>query len=298
MTDAPAASRTCCSPPPSCSRRVAVVLPASPTSAQADRRLVHRVGHGHPVVHRPGRHRDPGRAATRSRSTSRRPRTSAAARRSTSPGTAPSRPAASSATRTPPTAATRSTPSSCCSAAASNRHRAEGPGRGHAGDLLDPDRRRSATSPRPRTRPSWRLDAYASAEDRAAVVGAPDPLPGRVRRRSAEPLTARWLPFRAAGGDGLLRRTRPRTPAARRWRRSPTAPRPAGCRATRRTASPARTATARPTSPSGPPPRTLAGLLGHGLLLAGRRADRRRQLRRLGHQAARGSRRRRRPARR
>jgi len=48
--------------------------------------------------------------------------------------------------------------------------------------------------------PSWRMDAYASAEDRAAVVGEPDPLPAECADL-APPLTARWLPFRAAGGD-------------------------------------------------------------------------------------------------
>ena len=48
--------------------------------------------------------------------------------------------------------------------------------------------------------PSWRFDAYASAADREAVVGAPDQLPASCEQLS-EPLTARWLPFRAAGGE-------------------------------------------------------------------------------------------------
>ncbi len=48
--------------------------------------------------------------------------------------------------------------------------------------------------------PAWRADAYASAEDRGAVVGAPDPLPEECEGLAA-PLTARWLPFRAAGGQ-------------------------------------------------------------------------------------------------
>ena len=47
--------------------------------------------------------------------------------------------------------------------------------------------------------PSWRMDAYAPAEDRAAVVGAPVPVPDACADLS-QPLTARWLPFRAAGG--------------------------------------------------------------------------------------------------
>jgi hypothetical protein len=48
--------------------------------------------------------------------------------------------------------------------------------------------------------PSWRFDAYAEAQDRGAVVGAPDPLPAPCANISS-PLTARWLPFRAAGGE-------------------------------------------------------------------------------------------------
>lgn len=48
--------------------------------------------------------------------------------------------------------------------------------------------------------PSWRMDAYATAEERGPVVGRPDPLPGECAEIS-EPLTARWLPFRAAGGE-------------------------------------------------------------------------------------------------
>jgi hypothetical protein len=48
--------------------------------------------------------------------------------------------------------------------------------------------------------PSWRMDAYAPPEDRAPVVGAPDPLPVECADIS-KPLTARWLPFRAASGE-------------------------------------------------------------------------------------------------
>jgi len=48
--------------------------------------------------------------------------------------------------------------------------------------------------------PAWRTDAYASPEDRAAVVGAPQPVPDACAKLS-QPLTARWLPFRAASGE-------------------------------------------------------------------------------------------------
>lgn len=48
--------------------------------------------------------------------------------------------------------------------------------------------------------PSWRFDAYAKAGDRQPIVGRPDPLP-RECAQVSEPLTARWLPFRAAGGE-------------------------------------------------------------------------------------------------
>jgi len=48
--------------------------------------------------------------------------------------------------------------------------------------------------------PAWRFDAFAAAADRGAVVGAPDPLPDPCAELS-EPLTARWLPFRAADGQ-------------------------------------------------------------------------------------------------
>ncbi|WP_244931304.1 hypothetical protein [Nocardioides sp. W7] len=48
--------------------------------------------------------------------------------------------------------------------------------------------------------PSWRFDAFAPAAERAAVVGQPDPLPTACAGLS-DPLTARWLPFRAAGGE-------------------------------------------------------------------------------------------------
>lgn len=47
--------------------------------------------------------------------------------------------------------------------------------------------------------PAWRFDAYESAADREAIVGAPDPLP-KACAAVSEPLTARWLPFRAEGG--------------------------------------------------------------------------------------------------
>lgn len=48
--------------------------------------------------------------------------------------------------------------------------------------------------------PSWRFDAFAAAADRRAVVGAPDPLPSECAT-VGQPLTARWLPFRAVDGD-------------------------------------------------------------------------------------------------
>lgn len=48
--------------------------------------------------------------------------------------------------------------------------------------------------------PSWRFDAYAKPGDREAIVGRPDQLPEECAQVS-EPLTARWLPFRAAGGE-------------------------------------------------------------------------------------------------
>ena len=48
--------------------------------------------------------------------------------------------------------------------------------------------------------PAWRFDAYAAEGDRQPVVGAPDPLPEECAGLS-QPLTARWLPFRAAGGE-------------------------------------------------------------------------------------------------
>ncbi|MFC6154663.1 hypothetical protein [Nocardioides yefusunii] len=49
------------------------------------------------------------------------------------------------------------------------------------------------------TTPSWRFDRYATAADRRAVVGAPDPLPEECDNVST-PLSARWLPFRSANG--------------------------------------------------------------------------------------------------
>lgn len=48
--------------------------------------------------------------------------------------------------------------------------------------------------------PSWRFDAFAKPGDREPIVGRPDPLPEECAAVS-EPLTARWLPFRAAGGE-------------------------------------------------------------------------------------------------
>lgn len=47
--------------------------------------------------------------------------------------------------------------------------------------------------------PAWRFDADAAPEDRAAVVGRPATLPPACAS-IGEQLTARWLPFRAAGG--------------------------------------------------------------------------------------------------
>ncbi|MBA2954209.1 hypothetical protein GON03_07740 [Nocardioides sp. MAH-18] len=47
--------------------------------------------------------------------------------------------------------------------------------------------------------PAWRFDADAAPEDRAAVVGRPATLPPACSA-IGEQLTARWLPFRAAGG--------------------------------------------------------------------------------------------------
>ncbi|KAA1423913.1 hypothetical protein FE697_010195 [Mumia zhuanghuii] len=48
--------------------------------------------------------------------------------------------------------------------------------------------------------PPWRVDAYASAADRAPSVGAPDPLPEACSRLS-KPITARWLPLLAIDGE-------------------------------------------------------------------------------------------------
>jgi hypothetical protein len=48
--------------------------------------------------------------------------------------------------------------------------------------------------------PAWRMDAYASAQNRAAVVGEPATLPDECDPVTV-PLTARWLPFRAVGGE-------------------------------------------------------------------------------------------------
>lgn len=47
--------------------------------------------------------------------------------------------------------------------------------------------------------PSWRFDRYEAAVQRGPVVGAPTVLPTACAAIS-EPLTARWLPFRAADG--------------------------------------------------------------------------------------------------
>lgn len=48
--------------------------------------------------------------------------------------------------------------------------------------------------------PAWRFDSDAAPADRAAVVGRPGTLPAACSAVS-EPLTARWLSFRAAGGE-------------------------------------------------------------------------------------------------
>jgi hypothetical protein len=48
--------------------------------------------------------------------------------------------------------------------------------------------------------PPWRFDAYADPADRLPVVGAPDPLPEACAKLSS-PLTARWVPIRAADGQ-------------------------------------------------------------------------------------------------
>ncbi|WP_418062806.1 hypothetical protein [Pimelobacter simplex] len=47
--------------------------------------------------------------------------------------------------------------------------------------------------------PSWRFDAYAAASARGPVVGEPADLPESCAKL-AQPSTAHWLPFRAAGG--------------------------------------------------------------------------------------------------
>lgn len=48
--------------------------------------------------------------------------------------------------------------------------------------------------------PAWRFDAYESPANRGPVVGAPDPLPEECSTVTS-PTSARWLPFRAAGGE-------------------------------------------------------------------------------------------------
>ncbi len=48
--------------------------------------------------------------------------------------------------------------------------------------------------------PSWRFDGFATEAERRPVVGAPEPLPQKCVDLG-EPLTARWLPFRAQGGE-------------------------------------------------------------------------------------------------
>lgn len=47
--------------------------------------------------------------------------------------------------------------------------------------------------------PAWRVDADETDEHRAAIVGAPSPLPRECSGLSV-PVTARWLPLRAADG--------------------------------------------------------------------------------------------------
>lgn len=48
--------------------------------------------------------------------------------------------------------------------------------------------------------PPWRMDSAATQQNRAPVVGAPDPLPQGCDGLSV-PATARWLPLHAASGD-------------------------------------------------------------------------------------------------
>ena len=118
-----------------------------------------------------------------------------------------------------------------------------------------PRRRRSATSPRPRTRPSWRFDAYADAADRGRGRRRARPAAGGVRRgqRAADrPLAA--VPRRRR--RGLLRRARPerRLHAAGAGVRQRRGRRPAEQHDVRHHRH--RRHAARPTSPSGPRPRT------------------------------------------
>lgn len=47
--------------------------------------------------------------------------------------------------------------------------------------------------------PAWRFDAFAPAKDRRPVVGEPTDLP-EACTKLAQPTTARWVSFRAAGG--------------------------------------------------------------------------------------------------
>ena len=239
------------------------------------------------IVRRPGRHRDRGQQPRRHAQRRRRPRTSAAARRSTSPGTAPSRPAASSATRTPRDGRNQEYPFVLlqCRGVDTTATVPEGPGRGSRPETCwtqtSAERYLAAAS----HTPSWRFDAYARPSDRGAVVGAPDPLP-EACAAWPQPLTARWLPFRAAGGEVYYGGPDPGVGC------TPLAPESDSAEA------------------GGLPSNTTYGITGtdgHGeadfavwtaaenaslgcsadrRLLAGRRADRRRQLRRLGHQAA------------
>lgn len=75
---------------------------------------------------------------------------------------------------------------------------------GGGGEQLSPETCWTQTSPErylaaASQTPSWRFDEYAAAADRAAIVGAPAERP-KACEGISEPLTARWLPFRAADG--------------------------------------------------------------------------------------------------
>ncbi len=48
--------------------------------------------------------------------------------------------------------------------------------------------------------PAWRLDRYATAAERAAVVGQPNPLPAQCGPEIIQPQVAHWVPFEAIDG--------------------------------------------------------------------------------------------------